>query len=174
MEGEYLDKIKKRDEARKKEGLDNPDISLSTMGLADCAIPFATKYIKVYAHYMLRSNGTGNFNENNDGYVGKTNHIPGVTGFTRAQEVVDWANTKMAENYQMYLPSGNNTPVLPKRVQYVLSGVLFHRSDTWYEQSKIFSDPNFNIDATYGVNRGSAINIYFVNDSSSSAPAMKN
>jgi len=110
---------------------------------------------------MLKSDGTGNFTETDDGYTGAY-HVDGVTGKTRAQQIITWANAKMADNYQMFLPAGNSTPVLPKRVQFILDSVYFHRSDTYYNLSCNYCETEEfkTTDPQYGVNRGYSINVY--------------
>ncbi len=129
-----------------------------------CNEPASTKFITLHIHYMLKNDGSGNFNETNDGLVGQSGHIPGVTAYTRAQQVVNQANSKMYENYQMFLPNPNSLPVLPKRLQFIIGSVSFHRNTTWYNTG--LSD--FSIDNVYGVNKGSSINVYFTRDPNTS------
>lgn len=138
-----------------------------------CTSPASIKYIKIYIHYMLKSDGTGNFRPNDDGLISSPNHIDGVTGYNRAARIVGWLNSKMAQNFQMFLPNPNMTPVLPKRVQFFLppsnannpsnqDGIQFHSSDQWYNNTYLCGSCDFtNVDQTFGVNRGSAINIYY-------------
>lgn len=134
----------------------------------NCTSPASIKYIKINAHYMLKSDGTGNFTETNDGYT-DSHHTDGVTGKTRAQKIINWANAKMADNYQMFLPAGNSTPVLPKRVQFILDSVYFHKSDTFYNYSCVTCGDQLSTltDNQYGVNRGYSLNVYFGYDPNS-------
>ena len=136
---------------------------------------------------MLKSDGSGNFNDTGDGYAqGSTYHQVGVNGYTRANLIINTANVKMSENYQMALlnlgilinntvgvPSNTNrfipnntTPTLPKRVQFVLGRVYFHRDDTWYNNTPVIKQDPYSdaIDAQFGVQVGSTINVYYVYD----------
>lgn len=126
-----------------------------------CLSPASIKYIKINAHYLLKSDGTGNFTETNDGYT-DSRYIAGVNGYNRFKKIIDWANAQMAGNYQMFLPAGNSTPVLPKRVQFILDSVYFHRSDTYYNLSCNYCETEEfkTIDPQHGVNRGYSINVY--------------
>ncbi len=160
VEGEYLEKIMERNKKKKNEK--NLTTTISTRSLSECIEPASTKFIKLHIHYMLKTNGTGNFNETNDGWVGTQYHIPGVSGYSRAQQVVYWANAKMAENYQLFLPQFNNIPILPKRVEFILGSVNFHRNDYWYVNSGIWN--NADLDGTYGIERGTTINVYYIRD----------
>ncbi len=162
VEGEYLEKIKRKNKDKLQR---SENTLLTTRSLSDCVEPASTKFITLHFHYMLNADGTGNFNETDDGWVGTPSQIPGVTGLTRAQQIINWANTKMDENYQLYLPLGNSIPILPKRIQFILGNVVYHRSDFWYLESGILSDiADWNIDATFGINRGTSINVYSVSD----------
>ena len=120
--------------------------------LAICTDANSVKYIRVNVHFVNRSDGTGNFNPNNDG-----NGNSNMNGYKRAETIINFANTKLANNMQMWRPSGNSTPVVPIRVQYVLTGVYFHNSDFWITAYWNLSDLN----ATYGVNTSSEINYYY-------------
>jgi hypothetical protein len=63
----------------------------------------------------------------------------------------------------MWLPIGNNTPINPIRVRYLLRGVYFHNSDYWintYDGQE--GTPNLNdLNDTYGVNTSTEINYYY-------------
>lgn len=168
MEGEYLDQIIKDNINRKAQNINN--IQTNSLNLPYCNDPASTKYITLHIHYVLKSDGTGNFTETNDGLVGQSGHIPGVTGYTRAQQVVNQANMKMYENYQMFLPNPNNLPVLPKRVQFIIGSVNFRRNTTWY--NTYLND--FSIDTAFGINRGSSINVYFARDATTSVTGYAN
>lgn len=116
-----------------------------------CMLPY---YIKVNVHYILSANGTGNFNETDDGGSANARDwniasrwldpsgnapaglpLPAVApeasnnGYSFAQGVV-WAAIMQSEtNPQMQYPVGNTTPNPPKGINYVLGGVYFHRDD---------------------------------------------
>ena len=47
---------------------------------------------------------------------------PVWNGYLVAEEVINLANSRNITNYQMLLPPGNTTPVVPKRLIYVLNG----------------------------------------------------
>ena len=139
--------------------------SNETNSTAGCA-QFETKTIRIHVHYILRKNGTGNFNETNDGYVGTSYHNSGVTGYTRARTVIDMANYVNSHNFQLWIPNGNTYPVLSKRLYYELASVNFIRNDTLYDFYLNNSLCNMETtDLTYGIQRGSSINVYFLGDS---------
>jgi hypothetical protein len=132
-------------------------------GEAACSKVQSTKYIKLHFHYILKNDGTGNFRANDDGYIGTAQHQPGVTGNTWSQGIVNGANARMAVNYRNWMPNPNNTPIVPKRVQYILGNVTYHCSDFWYNpaNSGIFSE--WGIDAAYGSqDRGQSIHVYMI------------
>lgn len=126
--------------------------NLAANPLAICTDPNSVKYIRVNVHFINRSDGTGNFNPNNDG-----NGNTSMNGYKRAETIINFANTKLANNMQMWRPSNNSTPVVPIRVRYVLTGVYFHNSDYWITAYWNLSDLN----STYGVNTSSEINYYY-------------
>jgi Metallo-peptidase family M12B Reprolysin-like len=123
----------------------------------------STKYIKLHFHYILKNDGTGNFRATDDGYVGTTFHRPGVTGNTYAADAITNANTKMANNYRNYLPQSlsNITPVVPKRLQFILGSVSYHSNSNIYNQG-VNIDWN-QADALYGAqDRGQSVHVYMV------------
>ena len=153
----------KEDKEKKEKSNSNPDLTESTY---NCATFGSIKTIRIHVHYILRSNGTGNFNENNDGYVGTPDHNPGVTGYTRARTVIDMANFVNSHNYQLWLPIGNNNPILAKRLYFDLASVNFIRNDALYNYYLNNSLCNMiSTDQTYGKERGKSINVYFLGDS---------
>jgi hypothetical protein len=138
--------------------------------------------VRVNIHFILKSNGTGNFTEVSDG--GSLNNVSGYTGVEQvepssywngyrvAETLVSMANLRNTTNYQMALPPGNSTPYPPKKLIYVLNGTYFHRSDDLYQYDEvdygantpggIFNRGQFN---TYGVNKSSEINIFMMGQS---------
>jgi Pregnancy-associated plasma protein-A len=137
-------------------------------GEAACSKVQSTKFIKLHFHYILKSDGTGNIRATDDGYVGTPNHKPGVNAYNWSQAMIDNANVQMDVNYQSYLPIGNTTPVVPKRVKYLLGNVTFHCSDYWYNSSNSGIDTGWAIDAQYGTqDRGQAIHVYMIVDNRS-------
>ncbi len=162
IHGKYLENIKKKNAAMPNKSFTPAIMEMSNANsrslLAPCDYTGSTKFIKVYYHHMLKNDGTGNFNETNDGYVGRPFHRPGINGYNRAEKVIEFANKKMDENYKMFLPNPNSTPIEPKRVQFILAGVRFHRNDTWYNEH--FDDDQFQLNQVFGEELGHAINIY--------------
>ncbi len=151
----------------------------------NCTSPASIKYIKIYIHYLLKSDSTGNFRPHDDGLIGSPTHIANVTGYNRAARILGWLNSKMAQNYPMFLPNLgvltstnvnlgiNTTPVLSKRVQFIIppsnpnnptnqDGIQFHYSDQWYNGTLLCLNCDLDVDQVYGVNRGSAINVYYI------------
>ena len=103
-----------------------PERSKLANPIAICTDNNSTKWIRVNIHFINHSDGTGNFNPNDDG-----NGNTGMNGYKRAETVINFANEKLANNQQMWRPSGNSTPVSPIRIRYLLTGVYFHNSDQW-------------------------------------------
>ena len=114
------------------------------------------KYIGVNYHFMLKSDGTGNFNEYWDGTADST-----MNGFRRANLVIEKANYELAHNRSMYRPNPNNTPVLRTSIRYVLCGVYFHKNDTFYV-AETFA--GWEMHDKYGVNKKNEINIFNIPD----------
>jgi hypothetical protein len=131
------------------------------------------KYVRVNIHYVLRSDGTGNFTETSDGW-GNNN----FTGFDYAQGMIDSGNAELAVNPGVALPNGNTFPINDFGYRLVLSGVYFHRDDAIYN----YYDQNYNGTAggsslwsfTYNsflVNPSTEINYFFFN--TANAPQLK-
>ena len=95
---------------------------------AICTDPNSTKWIRINIHFISKSDGTGNFNVNDDG-----NGDPNMNGYKRAEIIINECNIALADNQKMWRPFGSNTPVQPIRVRYLLAGVYFHNSDYWIE-----------------------------------------
>ena len=134
-------------------------------GEAACSKVQSTKFIKLHFHYILKNDGTGNFRATDDGYVGTAFHQAGVTGNTFAADVITNANGKMAYNYRNYLPQSlsNITPVVPKRLQYILGSVDYICNTAIYNQG-VYLD-FYQADPLYGAqDRGQSIHVYMVTD----------
>lgn len=104
------------------------------------------KYIKVNIHFMLKSDGTGNFRQYDDG-MGDTNY----TGYNYARDLIREANINYANNRKMWLPPGNNTDSLQMKVRLILEGVYFHdsiNSNYYYD-----STSNSGLANIYGVSK---------------------
>ncbi len=106
------------------------------------------KTIRVNYHFMLKSDGTGNFNEVTDG-DGRL-----FSGYDWAQKQVLQMNQQSDQNIQMKIPLGNTLPVLNKNYNYVLDAVYFWRDDNtfYYSQAE-------NAYTIYGQNKGSVMNV---------------
>jgi hypothetical protein len=125
--------------------------------LAICTDNSSVKWVKINFHYMLDDNGGGNFNSIDDG-IGNTN----MNAFVRSEMMIAFANNVLANNQRMWLPKipgnpiGNNTPTLPIRVRFLLTGVYFHKSSA--------DMASFNVqylNPIYGVNTTTELNYYF-------------
>lgn len=107
------------------------------------------KVIRVNIHFMLRTNGTGNFTETTDG-DGRTWY----NGYTYAKELVDRMNVRNDYNVQMNIPTGNTTPVLAKNFHYVIDAVYFIRNDAYFN-----FDSGFGYYSTFGADKNNVMNI---------------
>ena len=81
--------------------------------------------VRVNMHFMLKSNGTGNFNALNDGQGNP------LSGYQFANDLVNAMNARQY-NVQMKLPPNNTTAVLNKNYLYVLDAVYFVANDAYY------------------------------------------
>jgi hypothetical protein len=111
------------------------------------------KYIRVNIHFMLRSDGTGNFNENNDG----AGH--NYSGYDFAFDLIDNMNFFNSYNPQLNIPTGNNIPSLDKNYYYVLDAVYYWNNDNTYN----FQTINY---YNQGKDKDSVINVFFSYDGS--------
>lgn len=113
-------------------------------------------YIRVNLHFMLKENGSGNFNEYWDGVKDSTNN-----GYIFAEKIIEKANFELANNKKMFrTPDGlDSTPVLKTKMQYLLMGVYFDRSDE-FQNDDFFS--GWKIADKFAVNPKSEINIFSI------------
>jgi hypothetical protein len=131
-----------------------------------CSKVQSTKYIKLHFHYIQKGNGTGNFRATDDGHVGTSQHISGLTGYSYAQDLVAGANSRHATNHQSLLPNPNTTPVLPIRVQYLLGSIDFICNEAIYNQGVYLDLPQ--MDVLYGAqDRGQSIHVFMTADTRS-------
>src|SRR5690554_3372113 len=94
------------------------------------------KYLKVNFHYILDEDGTGNFNETDDGLG-----YSGLSGYKHAEETLEWVNhpdRKMALN----IPEGNLLGINDKNFTLVLDAVYFHRDSDYENCSKKYEISN--------------------------------
>jgi len=120
------------------------------------------KYIKVNFHFMDHPNRMYNFNEEE--------------GKTYAKNLVMFANRNFQKNKRMHLPEGNQTPVLPIRIQYVITpdpakpnddGIYFHQDSTiWYLNHKdkrgihgLYSNEVYD---RFGIQKEKVLNIFMM------------
>lgn len=116
------------------------------------------KYVKVNFHYMLKTDGSGNFTESDDGDGNSS-----FNGYMHAMNIVEAANTKFSNNRQMYLPPGNSTDNPPIQIRLILQGVYFHDSSNTHYDFDIVSGITLN--SYYGI--ANSCNVYIMGSSSS-------
>ena len=119
-----------------------------------CADP-KIKYIRVAYHFIQRNTGTGNFTATDDG-LGNTNY----NGYQRADDIIKFANEKLASNHDAWLKTSGETyptppPTIP--IRYVLTGVYFHQNSSYYNASYNILTSIHN---DLGVDVANTINIY--------------
>lgn len=116
----------------------------------------AVRFVAVNIHFMLKADGSGNFNEYWDGVKDSTKN-----GYYFAEKIIEKANYELAHNQKMFRrPIGvDSMPVLPINMQYVLKGVYFDRSDTFHNDD-FFS--GWEILDKFGVNPKTEINIFAI------------
>ncbi|MFC2081438.1 M43 family zinc metalloprotease [Bacteroidota bacterium] len=114
------------------------------------------KYIRLNFHFMLLEDShpdfPGNFTPYDDGR-GDTD----FTGYDFVDDLLYYANQRLSGNIQMLYPLGNSTPVISRKYRFVLNGVFFHKSNTYYYYSH---SPI----STYSKNIGESINVFFQSD----------
>ncbi len=117
------------------------------------------RWVRINAHIMNSSDSSRNFKGDEARYF--------------IRRVIETANYKLNENKQMHLPVGNNTPVLPPRFQWLLTGdadkpnhdgVYFHYDDQlfWINKKGPNSFHSRDVCDKYSVYADSIINIFFV------------
>ena len=114
------------------------------------------RYVAVNIHFMLKADGSGNFNEYWDGVKDSTNN-----GYHFAEKIIEKANYELGHNQKMFRrpPDVDSIPVLPINMQYVLKGVYFDRSDKFHSDD-FFS--GWEILDKFGVNPKTEINIFAI------------
>lgn len=126
--------------------------SRATTLICDTANNFR-QFIRVNVHWVLKDDGTGNFRANDDG-----NGNIFITGYTKAEEMIDGANSDLLDNQHMWLPSGNTTPEMPVGIGFVLNGVFFDKSTV----AGSVVNTNFNVHSTFGKDIANTLNIYMI------------
>ena len=110
------------------------------------------KYVRVILHFIQRNDGTGNFNETNDGMTPAHNY----SGYDYASYILDYANSLLGTNQPMRLQPFGNVPVYDPGYRYQLSGVFFWKNSTLYSDFNALS----NLMSSYGQSTNNAINIF--------------
>lgn len=131
--------------------------SSSIVTTTDCENPNTVKYLKVNYHFVLRTDGTGNFTETQDGLGNPYN------GYQRAEDVILEANHELAANPVSWMQTLGFTypsPANPKNIRYILTGVYFHRSDALYNSSS--SGTAISVVEPYSIDKANTINIFEV------------
>ncbi|GEM_PF-5493287 len=139
----------------------NPPVTVGKVKTTTTCGDNEITYLRVNVHFMLRNvaGDPGNFTECEDG-LGNSN----FTGYDYARHLTNNFNDAMAKHYDARLyPGSNPPPTLPKRIQVSPKGVYFHRVNaaTYAAfNNNLSSQQMSDINAAYGVNVGSEINIY--------------
>ncbi len=119
---------------------------------------FAIRYVRVNFHIMRDGKGLHNFSEEE--------------GTAYIHEYLIETNKKLADNQKMFIPDGNNTPVLPTRYRFELApdpnidgddGIYFHNDEELYnfvKRSKKRSQMSNFIFKKYGVQKGKVLNVF--------------
>ena len=110
--------------------------------------------IRLNIHFFLKADGTGNFNEEDDGF-GNTN----LSGYDLAFEIIKRLNETQESNPKLNIPPNNNIPNLPKNFDFELNGVFFHRDENAY----IYQNTP-NIGTSFGSDENEVINIFYTFD----------
>ncbi|GAB3635776.1 hypothetical protein GCM10027422_13660 [Hymenobacter arcticus] len=149
-------------------------------------IPACSRVINVNIHFILRQDGTGNWNEVDNGIKYKRYNDPNTTyqpdtarnGYTYARGLVDEMNANFAINPPQGNPSGIPNPA--KKIRVTLNGVYFHRvSAELFEVDKDKTDaygnkvytgiflggvPDSRLFDTYGAAKDTVINMLVTGD----------
>lgn len=113
------------------------------------------KFLKVNVHFMQTEDvfNPMNFASNWDG----VNAGSAMNGDAFANLVINTANQRLSANHEQTMPPGNNTPVIDRKYRYVLKGVYYHASNTYWNNTSPTILRN-----QFGVNVGEELNIFFV------------
>ena len=118
------------------------------------------KVIRINIHYMLKTDGTGNFNETGDGLGGTLN------GYQHAVNIVNYANGTQRSNNQLSIPPNNTVPVNPKNFEFILDAVYYHRNTTTF----LYSNSS-NVLTGLLQNGATVINVFYSGGTNSEAYA---
>jgi hypothetical protein len=143
-----------------------------------CTDPNTVRYIRVAVHFLLREQilietymdncvqpnmnrtyiGPGNFTETSDGF-GNFNY----NGFQHAENFISLANQSLANNQDHWRKTpGENYPTPPPaiNIQYLLTGVYFHRDNDAF--AGLGSESG--IHAKYDIEGNNVLDIYCIHD----------
>ncbi|WP_167609429.1 M43 family zinc metalloprotease [Maribellus sediminis] len=110
------------------------------------------KCIRVIVHFIQKDDGTGNFNENDDGLTPSNN----FSGYDFAKYILNYANNLLDNNQEMRLQPFGLVPVYDPGYRYKLSGVFFWRNTTLYNDYGALNC----LQASYGQSTNDTINIF--------------
>ena len=134
------------------EGVDMLRSEITNKYIPDEYIP--NMYIKVNFHFMMKSDSTLNFTPFDDG-----NGNCGFSAYEYSDILISFANSMLAQNSQMHLPLGNNTPILQRKYRLLLQDIYFHYDDMAYSYQSQESN-TYN----YSINPENEINVFLVYD----------
>jgi len=115
------------------------------------------KIVRVNFHFLLRTDSTGNFTETSDNYTNRP-----YNGYLAAEDLVKYCNQRWSVNQPLRHMPVPPVPALPKKVQFQLCGVYFHRNTADYDHYVYSTPPYF---PPFRENSGEVINIYIANPS---------
>lgn len=113
-----------------------------------------TRFVRVNVHVFRKADGSGNFTDDE--------------GKMYIWYMIDIANKVLRENYKMNLPVGNTTPVLPIKIQYIMTGiegdgndggVYFHDDDDTYFWKSVQENKQYE---KYGIRKGEVLNVFMM------------
>jgi len=111
------------------------------------------KYIRVIIHYLLKDDGTGNFNEINDGLIPAND----FNGYDYAEYIVNFMNTHLSYPHSMNLQPFGSIPVYDPEYRFEIVGVYFWRSTANYHAGLT------TLMNTYGKNTTECLNLFLLN-----------
>jgi hypothetical protein len=112
--------------------------------------PSDFKVVRINYHFVLRSDGTGNFTETGD------NRGNPLNGYQFAKDITSAMNSSLSYNPQMIIPPNNTIPANNKNYAYVVDAVYFHRNNSWFNFG---SGPT--LYNTVGADKSTVMNIFF-------------
>lgn len=116
------------------------------------------KNIRLIFHFILKNDGTGNFNETNDGLTPSSN----FSGYEYANYMVGLLNSHIENPCEMHLQPFGIIPIYDPEYRFTLVGTFFWRSTSNYTAglSTLYN--------SYAKNTNDCINVFLVHDVNSS------